>query len=156
MRRRDRELSEPAQIRDIIDCCKVCRLGFYDKGEVYIIPLNFGYAFEDESYVLYFHGAAEGRKFDLAGATPEVGFEMDTDFQINEGENACSFSARFRSLVGTGQLSVVEEREEKLRGLGLIMKHMTGREEWIFDESALAKTAVFRLDVKSLSGKEHK
>ena len=43
MRRSDREVTDPKQIRDIIDHCTCCRLGFWDGQEVYILPLNFGY-----------------------------------------------------------------------------------------------------------------
>ena len=43
MRRREREVVEPDEIRDIIEACKVCRLGFCEEGEVYIVPVNFGY-----------------------------------------------------------------------------------------------------------------
>ena len=42
MRRREREVVEPDEIRDIIEACKVCRLGFCEEGEVYIVPVNFG------------------------------------------------------------------------------------------------------------------
>lgn len=77
MRRKDREVTDAAKIQDIIDRCTCCRVGFNDHGQVYIVPLNFGYTKNDDKYTFYFHGAQEGRKMGLIQTSPEVGFEMD-------------------------------------------------------------------------------
>jgi len=156
MRRADREITDPMLIRKTIDDCSICRIGFSDVDGVYIIPLNFGYICEGDKYVFYFHGAKEGRKFDLALKNPMVGFELDTDYKLNESAEACSFSARFRSIIGTGCLSLVDDGDERIAGLRAIMHKATGRSDWDFPDSALAKTAVFRLDVAQLSCKAHK
>lgn len=156
MRRADREILDPELIRKTIDDCSICRLGFNDGGEVYIIPLNFGYICGESRYVLYFHGATEGRKYTLAAESPVVGFEMDTDYKLNESDAACSFSARFRSIIGTGRISIVSDEGERIKGLQSIMHKATGRCDWDFPAAALAKTAVFRLEVTQLSCKEHK
>ena len=42
MRRKDREVTDPERI-DAIIALHCCRLGFYDNGEIYIVPLDFGY-----------------------------------------------------------------------------------------------------------------
>ena len=39
MRRKDRQITDPEKIRDIILDSQCCRLGFYDDGEVYIKKL---------------------------------------------------------------------------------------------------------------------
>ena len=57
MRRREREVVEPDEIRDIIEACKVCRLGFCEEGEVYIVPVNFGYDMKGKELTLYIHCA---------------------------------------------------------------------------------------------------
>ncbi len=156
MRRADREIKDPELIRKTIDDCSICRVGLNDDGEVYIIPLNFGYVCEENKYVLYFHGAKEGRKHALAAESPMVGFEMDTDYKLNEADIACSFSARFRSIIGTGRISIVSDETERIKGLQSIMHKETGRSDWDFPAAALTKTAVFRLEVAQLSCKAHK
>ena len=54
MRRKDREVTDEARIDEIISRCTCCRIGFNDSGEVYIVPLNFGYVTRssepDEAY----------------------------------------------------------------------------------------------------------
>ena len=59
MRRKDREVTDPKRIADVISRCSCFRIGFYDDGEVCIVPLNFGYEIKDDTYILYFHGAKE-------------------------------------------------------------------------------------------------
>ena len=155
MRRKDREIIDPIQIEDIIRRCTCCRVGFCDEGEVYIVPLNFGYEVKDNTYTFYFHGAKEGRKIDLIQKSPNVGFEMDTNYALNEADIACGHSARFQSVIGNGVMSIVSEIEEKKRGLSLLMAHNTGKEEWSFDDRMVSAVAVFKLEVTKISCKEH-
>lgn len=155
MRRKDREVTDQERIEDIIRRCNCCRIGFYDNGEVYIVPLNFGYEKKDDTYVFYFHGAKEGRKLELMKKNPDVGFEMDTDCTISTAEIACNYSAYFHSIIGNGILSIVSETEEKKFGLSLLMEHNTGKWEWDFTEKMLESVAVFKLTVYKMSCKEH-
>ena len=155
MRRKDREVTDPVKIADIISQCTCCRIGFYDEKEVYIVPLNFGYAEKDNTYVFYFHGAKEGRKLDLIAKSPSVGFEMDTNYALNKADIACGHSARFQSIVGNGVVSIVSEPEEKRLGLSLLMEHNTGKREWSFHKKMLEAVTVFKLEVTKLSCKEH-
>lgn len=103
MRRKDREVSDKEKIRRIISECYCCRLGFNDNGEIYIIPLNFGFDFKDERLTFYFHGAKEGRKIDLIKKTTSVGFELDTNYRLEKGNIACEYTAGFQSIIGNGR-----------------------------------------------------
>ena len=69
------------------------------------------------------------------------------------GEIACDFSATFQSVIGTGTLSVVENTEEKIKGLNAIMQQTTSKEEWDYSKEMLEAVAVFRLDVDKMSCK---
>ena len=158
MRRKDREVTDPVKIADIISRCTCCRIGFNDDGEVYIVPLNFGYEVKNNAYTFYFHGAKEGRKIDLIAKNPIVGFEMDTDFAVyshGESEAACAYTAHFQSIIGNGTVSIVSDTEEKKLGLSLLMKHSAGKREWTFDDKMFNAVAVFKLEVTKMSCKEH-
>jgi len=148
-------VTDPAKIEDIISLCICCRIGFNDNGRVYIVPLNFGYEKSGENYTFYFHGAQEGRKMDLIQSSPYVGFEMDTHYKLNEGAEACDYSARFQSVIGSGVMALVTDREEKKHGLDLIMEVSTGKKGWDYPEAMLNATAIFKLHVTELSCKEH-
>lgn len=155
MRRKDREVTDNEKINEIISDCHCCRLGFYDDGEVYIVPLNFGYAEKDSNRTFYFHGAKEGRKIDLISRTHCAGFELDTNYTLNEGETACQYSARFQSIIGTGRITFVEDPAEKEAALQAIMIHNTGKDRWDFSDAMLNSICVFKLEVKKISCKEH-
>lgn len=155
MRRKDREVTDSTKIADIISRCTCCRIGFDDDGEVYIVPLNFGYQTKENTYTFYFHGANEGRKIDLMKKNPNVGFEMDTDYALHEADYACGHSARFQSIIGNGIVSIVSETEEKKLGLSLLMEHNTGKRDWDFDEKMVNAVSVFKLEVTKMSCKEH-
>ncbi|MEG2918230.1 MAG: pyridoxamine 5'-phosphate oxidase family protein [Clostridium sp.] len=155
MRRKDREITDKEKINEIIANCHCCRLGFYDDGEVYIVPLNFGYVEKDGKRIFYFHGAKEGRKIDLISKTHSAGFELDTNYNLNKGETACQYSAGFQSLIGTGHVTFVEEQVEKRAALQSIMLHNTRKDSWDFSDVMLNSVCVFKLEVKKISCKEH-
>lgn len=155
MRRKDREVTDRQKIREIIAACHCCRLGFCDEGKAYIVPLNFGYEEKDGGYVFYFHSAKEGRKIDLIEKTHYAAFEMDANMEVYGKDTACSWAARFQSVMGGGKVSFVEVEEEKLFALRAIMHHNTGKEDWQFEENMLRAVCVFKLEVEELSCKEH-
>ncbi len=155
MRRKDREVTDLKKIENIISRCTCCRIGFHDDGEVYIVPLSFGYEAKGDNYIFYFHGAKEGRKIDLIKKNPMVGFEMDTNYALNEADLACGYSARFQSIIGNGVIRIVSEIKEKKLGLSLIMEHNTGKQNWNFDEKMVDAATVFKLEVTKMRCKEH-
>lgn len=152
MRRIDREIIDKSRIEEFIAKEQILRIAFYDEGDIYIVPVNYGYLFA-EQYTFYFHGAKAGRKYELAKKTPSVGFEIDGNYSLLESELACDFSATFQSIVGTGKLSLIENDNEKIKGLNAIMKQTTSKAEWNYSNEMLGAVAVFRLDVDKLSCK---
>ena len=157
MRRKDREVLDEVKIDKFIRNCDYCRIGFYDKenDEVYIVPLNFGYSNIDNKRVFYFHGAKEGRKIELISKTKKVSFEMDSNHELIVGKMACNYSERYQSVMGTGLISFVEDKDEKIAALNEIMFQSTGKKDWDFPEPMLNGVAVFKIEVTSLSCKEH-
>nr|MBQ4317636.1 pyridoxamine 5'-phosphate oxidase family protein [Clostridia bacterium] len=73
MRRKDREVTDRTVIDEIIRSCGCIRLGLNDSGEVYIVPMNFGYEHDGEKRVFYMHCAKEGRKLDIIRENPKIG-----------------------------------------------------------------------------------
>ncbi|MCI9120899.1 MAG: pyridoxamine 5'-phosphate oxidase family protein [Oscillibacter sp.] len=153
MRRRDREVTDPARIREIVAACTCCRLGLCSGGRAYIVPLNFGFTEEAGRYTFYFHSAPEGRKIDLLRSTGWAAFEMDTGHETVPAPTACGYSARYQCVMGEGPVTLLETPAEKMRGLHAILAHVTGADQWDFDPAALENTLVFRLEAESLSCK---
>ena len=65
MRRREREITDEAAIRDILDKAGVLHLGLSDDGQPYVVPMNYGYRLEKGKLTLYLHGAREGYKYEV-------------------------------------------------------------------------------------------
>lgn len=155
MRRRDREVRDAARIREIIEGIKVCRLGLCDGGEVYIVPLNFGFELVDGRLCLYFHSALKGRKIDLLKADSRASFEMDGSHCLDPappGDSFCNYGYGYTCIMGHGTVRFLEG-EEKGRGLALLMKHLAGV-ECSFSEKKTAAVEVLCLEVDSFSAKE--
>lgn len=155
MRRKDREVTDSARIREIITSCDCCRLGLCDGGRAYVVPLDFGCVERDGRYAFYFHGAREGRKIDLIRKTGWAAFEMDTGHEWVVGDKAQETTSRFQSVMGGGPVTLVETAEEKREGLIAIMSHVTGTDQWEIGETVLESTQVFRLDAEELTCKVH-
>lgn len=153
MRRKDREIIDKYLIEEFISKEQIIRIAFYDNGDIYIVPVNYGYCCENGHYNFYFHGAKEGRKFELAKSSPLVGFEIDGGYQLIERERACNFSANFHSVIGTGILTIVNDYGEKIVGLNCIMEHITGKNSWNYDDFVINNVAVFKLNVDKMSCK---
>ena len=153
MRRNDREIKDKALIEQFIAKEQIIRIAFYDNGDLYIVPLNYGFIYENDKYVFYFHGAKAGRKFELSKSSPMVGFEIDGEYELLQADVACDYSAKFQSVIGTGRLSIIEDYEEKIKGLNALMNHISGKSEWDYSKDMVDAVAVFRFEVDKLSCK---
>ena len=153
MRRSDREITDVKLIEAFIAKEQIMRIAFYDNGEIYIVPVNYGYTHDSGQYAFYFHGAKAGRKYELSKGSPNIGFEIDGNYELMEADIACNFSAKFQSVVGTGKISIVEDREEKLKGLNALMKQTSGKTEWQYSEEMVNAVAVYKVDVNKISCK---
>ncbi|GAB6062545.1 pyridoxamine 5'-phosphate oxidase family protein [Deferrisoma palaeochoriense] len=150
MRRREREVTDPAEIEAILREATVCRLGLRWAEDVYVVPLSFGY----EPGRLYFHGAPEGLKMELLRANPRACFEVDLVDGVRREGPPCSWGFRYRSVIGWGRVAVVENPEEKRRGLAAIVRQFGGDAGGAsFPEKALAATAVLRLEIERMTAK---
>ncbi|MDD3174060.1 MAG: pyridoxamine 5'-phosphate oxidase family protein, partial [Herbinix sp.] len=89
MRRQDREVTNMDEIITIMKKCDVCRLALFDEEFPYIIPMNFGFTYQNGEIELYFHCAKAGKKLDLINLNPKVGFEMDCSHRLILDEKDC-------------------------------------------------------------------
>jgi nitroimidazol reductase NimA-like FMN-containing flavoprotein (pyridoxamine 5'-phosphate oxidase superfamily) len=154
MRQAAREITDLIQIEAVFQMATVCRLAFWDDEYPYIVPLNFGYA----ARVLYFHCALEGKKIDLISKNPHVGFELEGIAEIvPRAENACSWSAKYQSVIGKGTAMILTDPAAKRQALGIIMAHYAGLgRKWEFPEEHLGKMLALRVEIEEMTGKQSK
>lgn len=152
MRRPERQVTDPEQIRGILDRARVLFLALHDEPAPYVVPLFFGH----EDGRLYVHSALSGTKVDLLRVDPRVGFSAAADLLIVEGKDACSFTARGESVAGSARARVVETEEERLHGLDLIMRHYTtpgAGDRFSYRPTSLSRMCVIALEIITILGK---
>ncbi|MEG0378362.1 MAG: pyridoxamine 5'-phosphate oxidase family protein, partial [Eubacterium sp.] len=142
--------------KKILKTCDTCRLAFNTGGAPYIVPLNFGYSFEQDELILYFHCANEGQKLSLLAKNDQVGFEMDCDHALIGGSAGCHYTFNYSSIIGFGNLEIIQDTEERKQGLMRLMAHYTDKEDWIFDKKVLAMTTILKLKAAHFTGKANK
>jgi hypothetical protein len=149
MRRSEREIKDRAQIDEVLSTAFYLNLAMVDNGTPYVVPLNFGYA----DGCLYVHSAAEGRKVKLLKRSPQVSFSVVAKAEVVTGATPCQFSARYRSVLGTGRAALVADTGERMKGLDSIMRK-SSKGPFAYDERTMARTLVFRIDIELVSGKQ--
>lgn len=68
MRQSKRQVTDKATICAMLDAIDTIHVAMHDEPFPYVVPLNFGYDWEDK-LVFYFHCAHEGYKLDLLHKT---------------------------------------------------------------------------------------
>jgi nitroimidazol reductase NimA-like FMN-containing flavoprotein (pyridoxamine 5'-phosphate oxidase superfamily) len=155
MRRKDREVTNLKELMQIIDQCKICRIAMHDKAGLYIVPMNFGYTYENSQLELFFHSAKEGRKISALKENGNACFEMDCEHRIITADVACNYGCFYKSIIGNGKVVFIDAIEEKKTALSLLMKHQTGH-DFSFDDQMVNSVSVFNIIVHNYSGKEHR
>ncbi len=152
MTRREREITDIDKIIDILDTAKVLHLGLVDGDEPYVVPMNYGYIFEDGKLTIYLHGARRGRKLDVMRKNPKVFFEAECGITPFEGEVACKYGIMYSSIMGRGLAEIVEDPEEKMKALSILMKTQTGK-DFEFNEKLVSVVAVIKINVIDFTAK---
>lgn len=142
MRRKDREVTDPEKIREILDKAKILHLAMFDGEYPYNVPLHYGYEIPDGRPVFYVHCAKEGHKLDCIAANPKVCCALDCDMQLVPGDIACMWGATYASVICRGDASVVNVPEEKVHALKVFMRCQTGRDFEITEAMAQGVTVI--------------
>ena len=151
MRRKDREVTDFQTMVDIMSRCRVCRLALNDGEVPYLLPVNFGMEVQGGTVTLYFHGAAEGRKYELMRKDPRAAFEMDCETVLCSDRAAGNCTMASQSGIGRGRIAFLEG-EEKVRALDILTAHYHP-EGFDYDRSVIPATTVYKLTVESMTGK---
>lgn len=154
MRKHKREITDLAEIEDILRSTDVMRLGLAVDDVPYVVPLNFGY----EPGRIYFHCARTGRKLEMIAANGLVCFEVEGGYELESADKPCSFTARYRSVIGWGRARIAADRGERMHGLQVLMRHVSGRdfEESDFPEEHADKAHIVCIEIEHMAGKKHK
>lgn len=152
MTRRERQVTDINEILKILDNSKVLHLGLVDGDEPYVVPMNYGYTYENEKLTIWLHCARQGRKLDVMRINPKVFFEMEYGITPFEGEVACKYGITYSSLMGRGVATIIEDVETKKIALSALMKAQTGR-DFSFEDKMAEVVGVVKIDVIEFTAK---
>ena len=160
MRRSEFTYDTQEEFDSIVNTAMVGYLGIVDgRGFPRVIPLNFSCI----GKTIYFHGANEGEKWELLKESPKVTFSVDVPFSyipswFTSPKNATPASHLFKSLLIRGIGLVVDDLDEKARGLQAMMEKYQpeGRHEKVEAENRiytnqLKQTGVFKVELEEFS-----
>lgn len=153
MRRKDREVTEPSEIVQIMKRCEVLHLALYGDDAPYILPVNFG--MEPDGMTLYIHGAMTGTKYDLITQDNRAGFEMDCchGLVLDEVDHSCTVD--YESVIGWGLIEELTLEADKRHALKCLMQQYHA-EDFPFDEGPLPRTRVLCLKVQKRTAKRRR
>ncbi len=81
-------------------------------------------------------------------------FEVDIDHELIEAEEACKWGMKYYSVIGFGKASIVEDPEEKRKGLDVIMAHYSHASHYEYPESRLQPMLVIKVQIEQMTGKK--
>ncbi len=150
MRRKDKEIDDRREIDAIIDRAEVCRLALARDNVPYVVPLCFGY----DGRFLYFHSARTGMKIDILRKNPRACFEITPPDTEAKGDGpAGNRTMQYKSVIGFGTASFLEDLDSRREGLAVIFKHYAPGQPFQTEDNDIVKTAVICVDIVSITGK---
>lgn len=155
MRRKDREITDFNQIVKMISHCEVLRLGLADGEFPYIVPVNFSYEADaaNGNICFYIHGAMAGRKYELLKKNPKCSFEMDNLLKIDYLYDCHDITTRYECVMGTAEAEEIADYNKEKIMQEKVLSRWEEAKTFPWNRDSLARCAMFKLVVKSISGK---
>ena len=153
VRRKERAMKSSREMELLLERMPVGRLAVITENGPYIVAVN--YLFFEGS--IYFHSGLAGRKMEALRADPRVCFMVDEIGPQVLWEQGCGISQIYKSVVCFGKAEFVEGQVEKRGILEKMVRKYVPSSYPLFPmkDQNIAKTAVVKIVVESMSGKEN-
>ena len=152
MRRRDKEITDEAEVRGILNEAKHVTVAMSLGDAPYLATLSHGY--DGDRNCVYFHCAPEGKKVEILRANPRVWGQALVDDGYQQG----SCDHLYRTTQFHGRVTFVEDQEEKEHALRVMIRHLDDDPEKIISEQitphSTGRILIGRIDIDHMSGKK--
>jgi uncharacterized protein len=151
VRRKDRELTDPAEMRKALSSTKYVTVALCMQDEPYLVSLSHGY--DQAKNCIYFHCAPEGKKLVYSQANSKVWGQAVLDFGVTEECDYAYTSVHFK-----GTLSLISDLAEKKHAMEVLVRQVSLNPEEKLAKlklEKLDKTTMGRIDITHMSGKKH-
>jgi nitroimidazol reductase NimA-like FMN-containing flavoprotein (pyridoxamine 5'-phosphate oxidase superfamily) len=151
VRRKDREITDPAELRQVLKATKYVTVALCMQEEPYLVSLSHGY--DQAKNCLYFHCAPEGKKLVFLQANYKVWGQAVLDFGVTE---ECDYA--YTSVHFQGKMQLIDDLAEKQHAIEVLVRQFSLNPEAKLAKvkpEKLEKTTIGRIDIKYMSGKRH-
>lgn len=154
MHKKESEIRDKKKLAEILKQGRYAVISMCRNNEPYVVTLSYGYD-KDKNH-LYFHAAPKGLKIVFIKQNPSVCATVidDKGYVTNECEH------KYRSVVFWGEMSVLQDMEEKKYGMEILLNHLEDnpaelKEKFLKSDENLKKATILRLDINELTGKSN-
>lgn len=151
VRRKDREMTDQAEIKQVLKSTKYVTIALNMDNEPYLVSLSHGY--DVKHNCLYFHCAKEGKKLVYAKSNNKVWGQAVLDYGVT---NECDYA--YSSVHFSGRLFIINDLREKQYAIEILVRQLSKNPKAKLSKiklEKLAKTTVGRIDIRYMSGKKH-
>jgi len=151
LRRKDREITDHNGLKKVLKSTKFMTIALCMNNEPYLVSLSHGY--DEKRNCLYFHCADEGKKLVYMAANPRVWGQVVQDYGVTD---ECDYA--YTSVHFSGTMLLVDDLSEKQHAISVIVRQLSKTPEEKLAKvkpEKLAKTAICRIDVEDMTGKQH-
>jgi hypothetical protein len=159
IRYQGKAIDDPTWIPEFLTKQETGVLGLVDGDTPHLVTQLFVY--DSEASAILLHGAQAGRAYGLveSGDQPRASFTASEKGRYIPADEPVNFTVEYSSVVAYGTVGLVPDPEEKRRALEQFMRKyapkLTAGEDYEeISEESIDRTAVYRLDVTSWSGKK--
>ena len=153
MRKRKGQIEDWSILESILQRGKYAIIALCRKDEPYIVTLDYGY--DNVSRVLYLHCAKEGLKSEFVRQNPNVCATIIEDKGYIQNE--CGHP--YRSVVIRGRIEIIQEQDEKQKGLNVLIEHLEDEPETVKaklpeKQKLFNAMNIWKLKIEEITGKE--
>ena len=149
VRRKDREITDPNELRQVLKATKYVTVALCTEDEPYLVSLSHGY--DEAKNCLYFHCAPEGKKLVYLKANNRVWGQAVLDFCVTD---ECDYA--YTSVHFSGKISLIDDLVEKQHAIEVLVRQVSLSPEEKLAQIRTQKLATMgRIDITCMSGKKH-
>ncbi|MBQ9988909.1 MAG: pyridoxamine 5'-phosphate oxidase family protein [Clostridia bacterium] len=127
VRIRDKEM-----LKAMLDLTQVAVVGLHDEPYPYCVPMNFGYEWEGDLPVFYFHMAIEGHRIELIKKDPRVCLSISTFLDRHGFASYRNETHDYRSVTVFGTAEIIKPEDDMdsyLHAFSVLCRCNSGRPE---------------------------
>ncbi len=150
MRKKDREITDPSEMEQILKRGEIISVAMCQGDQPYVLPFNYGFL----NGLIYIHSARKGFKLEVLAKNPKVSFNIITGVQLLPADHPQDCSVAYSSVVGFGQVRMVDDPAEKLAALEAVMvQYYPKNDTWDYPEKVVDACTVWCIEIEHLTGK---